>query len=278
MSGAVLEAGNLAKSNQGKVKNIVKKIEDSNALSEREKYIQSAQTEIDIKSQEILIKAAKPVLPANTTLDAEEKSPSVGLFTNQNPYLTLVLDPIDGTAEYLAEKDEYSICVGLILEGEAISALIYYPNLDILYYINEKHQGCIDNHHSISLFKNARPLDIKECKSPNRVFLKSYSKKPDPQSSIENLLKYNFDIKTSIDLEMGDSEILRKLISGEGLAFLTYSIQVRDLLLGAVIQSMEKGYAIDLSGNELIWPQGGAVKEAIFGVGEIPGKIIEALT
>lgn len=278
MSHAVLEAGELARAMQGKVKNLAKKIAAEEGLSEVEKYIRSAQTEIDIKSQEILIKAALEVLDKDTQLDAEEKSPSVHSFKGQNKNLTLVLDPIDGTFEYLSNKDEYSICVGLVFEGKVVSALVYYPNLDTLYYINEEGNGRVDKNHSLSHFNNSTPLEILDIKKPNLVYVGNFSNTIDSQMAKEKLERAGFEVITSTELGIGDSEILLKIIHGEGLAFLIFSSQVRDELIGAVLQAAENGYAINLTGRQLIWPQGGKIKEVIFGGGEIPNKLIAALT
>jgi 3'-phosphoadenosine 5'-phosphosulfate (PAPS) 3'-phosphatase len=189
MSEAVLEAGTLARAMQGKVKNLAKKIDEKEVTTEVERHIRSAQTEIDIKSQEILIKASREVLDENTVLDAEEESPSVNLFKNTNQDLTLVLDPIDGTAEYLSNKDEYSICVGLIFKGKVISALVYYPNLDTLYYIDESGKGFIDKNHSKSHFKDSSKIDLSKVQHPTRVYLGNFSNKKESMVAWEKLIQ-----------------------------------------------------------------------------------------
>jgi len=43
------------------------------------------------------------------------------------------VDPLDGTKEFIARNGEFSIMVGLAVEGKAVLGVVYQPILDLLY-------------------------------------------------------------------------------------------------------------------------------------------------
>src|SRR5690606_15740871 len=44
-----------------------------------------------------------------------------------------IVDPLDGTKEFLAQNGEFSIMIGLAVEGEAVLGVVYLPDGDLLY-------------------------------------------------------------------------------------------------------------------------------------------------
>lgn len=51
-----------------------------------------------------------------------------------------VIDPIDGTKDFIHQTDEFSVMVALVKEGVPVQAVVYAPALDELYYA-EKGNG-----------------------------------------------------------------------------------------------------------------------------------------
>ena len=94
-------------------------------------------------------------------LDAEEKTPSAKLFSSNGSETTLVIDPIDGTTQYIAGTEQYSICVGLLQKGKIITALIYFPNQNHFYFIGA------DGNAYVSKDDNLNQAKRLMAKSPN---------------------------------------------------------------------------------------------------------------
>jgi 3'(2'), 5'-bisphosphate nucleotidase len=44
-----------------------------------------------------------------------------------------VVDPLDGTKEFLAQNGEFSILIGLVVEGAPVLGVVYLPGRDVLY-------------------------------------------------------------------------------------------------------------------------------------------------
>ncbi len=69
-------------------------------------------------------------------------------------------------------------------------------------------------------------------------------------------------------------DALLKCLSGEYAACLFHSAQIRDILLGAIIEKVKGGYAMDWKGNNLVWPDGGRVPTSIFGFENPPDDLL----
>jgi 3'(2'), 5'-bisphosphate nucleotidase len=49
-----------------------------------------------------------------------------------------IVDPLDGTKEFIKKNDEFTVNIALIHKGTPVLGVIYAPALDILYYAEEK--------------------------------------------------------------------------------------------------------------------------------------------
>jgi 3'(2'), 5'-bisphosphate nucleotidase len=84
-------------------------------------------TEVDRRAEQIIVDALSSVSPGGRIV-GEELSPD--LVTNG---LVWIVDPLDGTKEFLAQNGEFSIMIGLAVRGEAVLGVVYLPALDVLY-------------------------------------------------------------------------------------------------------------------------------------------------
>lgn len=66
-------------------------------------------------------------------------------------------------------------------------------------------------------------------------------------------------------------------MSGNYYACIFHTPQIRDVLIGAIIEHIPGGYAIDWEGKKLIWTNGGRLKNAIFGFNTPPKEILSCL-
>lgn len=256
------QAGAAARLMQGRVANDGKDDDtsfpsDDAALRER----RAAKTLADEVAQEILLLAADQLLETTSTgLDAEEMTPSTTLFSKAptSPQ-TLVVDPIDGTIEYCEGKASYSVCVGLERGGEVVVALVYFPARDTMYrYIAGEAPVVIEQ---VSTAPQERPLHQSPSAPGTPVVYKNGRVAPETVTALE---KAGFRVRDDTDGGIGAPDAILACLSGEAVAYISHTRQMRDILLGAMIGGLPTGGAFDWQGAPLSWPSGGRVPRAVF--------------
>src|SRR5215467_3916524 len=50
-----------------------------------------------------------------------------------------VIDPLDGTKEYIKHNGEFSVMIGLAVNGVPVVGAVYQPTTDVLYYASQGH-------------------------------------------------------------------------------------------------------------------------------------------
>jgi 3'(2'), 5'-bisphosphate nucleotidase len=86
-------------------------------------------TAADRASNRILLAGLRSAFPADAILSEEEKDSGDRLERER----VWIVDPLDGTKEFLAGNGEFSVMVGLVERGEPVLGLVYLPALDVLY-------------------------------------------------------------------------------------------------------------------------------------------------
>lgn len=84
--------------------------------------------EQDKKAEELILKILKPKFPNHNFLCEES-----GNQGNDSEY-NWVIDPIDGTNNYIDGRDTYSISIGLERDKEIILGVVYLPKREELFY------------------------------------------------------------------------------------------------------------------------------------------------
>lgn len=92
----------------------------------REKADRSPVTDADEKAEVILLAGLKELLPGIPVL-AEETASREGLPALGDVFL--LVDPLDGTREFLAKNGEFTVNVGLVANGEPIMGCVHAPAL-----------------------------------------------------------------------------------------------------------------------------------------------------
>ena len=111
-------------------------------------------TNTDIKVEKILIEELKKARP-NFSLLSEES----GEENNKDNKNTWIIDPIDGTINFLHGIPHFAISIALKSNNEIISGLIYDPIKDEMFFA-EKNNGAFFNNHRIRVSKKN---DINDC-------------------------------------------------------------------------------------------------------------------
>lgn len=272
----IKQAGIVALNLQGKVENTGKEAE---ALFQHasKKIIDSitAKTIIDETVQEILLFHLKELFDTKeVTLDAEENTPLVKYFTSNSDKLSIIIDPIDGTIDYLNNDDRYSICLSLVSKGKVLTAIIFFPKRDHFYFLGADKIAYIAEYFFKDGLKNARILNSSDGSKSKIVYVNERVS----ENIVTSLKNLGYEIKTYTGTGTDWTTALLKCLSGEYKAFIAKLPHPRDILIGALIENgVKNGYGLDWSGKKLHWPKKGRIPEVIFGAGKPPKYILEIL-
>ena len=111
-------------------------------------------TNADIKTEKIIIEELKKARP-NYSIISEEN----GVEKNKDETNFWIIDPIDGTTNFLHGVPHFAISIALQSNNEMVCGLIYDPIKDELFYA-EKNHGAYFNNQRIRVSKKR---DIDEC-------------------------------------------------------------------------------------------------------------------
>ncbi len=104
-------------------------------------------TNSDLKVEKIIIEELKKARP-NYCIISEEN----GIFNNKDENNTWIIDPIDGTVNFLHGVPHFAISIALKSNDEIISGLIFDPIKDEMFFA-EKDNGAFFNNHRIKVSK-----------------------------------------------------------------------------------------------------------------------------
>lgn len=268
LSDAVREAGVLALKSQGTVKNDGKIEEGAPNESERLKAMRAAKTVIDEQVQEMLLKALLECFPKGDILvDGEETTPSLAHFSGST-HRSVVIDPIDGTLEYLEGKDTYSVCVALIEESTVAWAIVYFPARDIAYAVAPDGKAYAYTDFATTGTAQAKLIELPE--SGPRVLFKTRRVTANFE---QRFLDAGFEVREWDNYVQG----LLAVLTGDAVGYIACEPQMRDILIGPVIGSARGGFMCDWQGEDIIWPQSGRLPQAFFGNAAVEKEIRELL-
>ena len=111
-------------------------------------------TNADIKAEKIIIEELKKARP-NYSIISEES----GIEKNKDESNSWIIDPIDGTINFLHGIPHFAISIALQSKNEITSGLIFDPIKDEMFYA-EKNNGAFFNNQRIRVSKKN---DISEC-------------------------------------------------------------------------------------------------------------------
>ena len=111
-------------------------------------------TNSDLRVEKIIIEELKKAKP-NYSIISEEN----GIENNKDKNNTWIIDPIDGTVNFLHGIPHFAISIALLSNNEIISGLIFDPIKDEIFYA-EKDNGAFFNNQRIRVSKKN---EINDC-------------------------------------------------------------------------------------------------------------------
>ena len=130
-------------------------------------------TNSDLKTEKVIINELKKAKP-NYSIISEES----GIEINKDKNNTWIIDPIDGTVNFLHGVPHFAISLALKSNDEIVSGLIFDPIKNEMFYA-EKNNGAFFNNHRIKVSKKNKINDClfvtggKLDKEPDLPFRKS---------------------------------------------------------------------------------------------------------
>lgn len=86
-------------------------------------------TPADLESNEIICRGLATAFPGDT-ICSEENQPAVMESGKERVW---IVDPLDSTSNYVQHGDEYSLSIGLAINGEAVLGVVYNPSRNELF-------------------------------------------------------------------------------------------------------------------------------------------------
>ena len=102
-------------------------------------------TNADLKAEKIIIEELKKARPIYSILSEEN-----GVEINKDKNNTWIIDPIDGTINFLHGIPHFAISIALKTNDEIVSGLIFDPIKDETFYA-DKDNGAFFNNHRIKV-------------------------------------------------------------------------------------------------------------------------------
>lgn len=139
-------------------------IYNAEEIGERLKADQSPVTLADLAAHNSLAPALKQL--ADWPVVSEEDEASLAFRTAASRFW--LIDPLDGTKEFIAKNGEFTVNIALIDQGRSVLGVVYAPVLDLLYWGGpalgafRKQLGCIQE---INVAKNAhKQTEVQPCR------------------------------------------------------------------------------------------------------------------
>lgn len=86
-------------------------------------------TQADHAANAVIVESLRRAFPEDAILSEESKDSAERLRARR----VWIVDPLDGTKEFLARNGEFSIMIGLVEDGEPVLGVVYLPDGDVLY-------------------------------------------------------------------------------------------------------------------------------------------------
>nr|WP_040439415.1 3'(2'),5'-bisphosphate nucleotidase CysQ [Algicola sagamiensis] len=129
----------------------------SGDFTQSEKSDESPVTSADLAANQIVIEHLQRLTPDIPMIS--EESQHIALSDRENWPRYWLIDPLDGTQEFIYRSGDFAVNIALIEGHEPIFGLIYWPEKDIYYY-GIKGEGAFKE-------ANGQKEQIKVCASPS---------------------------------------------------------------------------------------------------------------
>ena len=193
-------------------------------------------TASDKKVEKILIEELQKARPNYSILSEE-----IGKISNDESF-KWIIDPIDGTANFLHGIPHFAISIGLEQDGEIICGIIYDPIKDEM-FVAEKGNGSYLNNQRIRVSSRSK---LKDC-----IIFTGGPKKEgkDRETSLKEY--YNFSSKVQIPIrKLGSAALdMAYVAAGRCDGFWQKYLSYWDIAAGIILVKESGGFVTDYYGE-----------------------------
>ena len=194
-------------------------------------------TKYDKMVQEKLKKGLNEILPEAAFVGEEEEEHS-----SVAEGLAFIIDPIDGTTNFVKNMKASVISIGITRDGKAYAGVIYNP------FEDEMYTGIIGK----GAFCNGKPISVSDEPLSNGLVL--FGASPYYEELNELSFKYAYKyFKEALDLRRSGTAAydLCTIASGRGELFFELKLSPWDYAAGAALVTAAGGVITDIDGGEL---------------------------
>ena len=140
-------------------------------LTETEKDDGSPLTRADMASHHVIIKGLKGISPDKPILSEESVDSFVQQYPSPDSIISFwLVDPLDGTKEFIAGRDEYTVNIALVEKEKPLLGVIYAPALDTLWF-GAAEVGAYRIEHAAAAFSEHAQMDPTACIAAKQMLL-----------------------------------------------------------------------------------------------------------
>ena len=229
MTKAVYKAGNI----------LIKDFREVENLQVSKKGIGDFVTSADLNSEKTIIKILEKAYP-EIKIISEETNSEINLNNHEKKW---IIDPLDGTLNFLHGLPHFAISIALMIKEEIISGIIFDPIKDELFWA-EKGVGAFLNNKRIRVsgrryLKDAlvsTGIPWKGMESSHKNYLKI----------LENIMKNSSGIR-----RYGSAALdLAYVAAGRYDVFWEFNLKTWDIAAGALLVKESGGYVGNINKNE----------------------------
>ena len=148
-----------------------------------------------------------------------------------------VVDPIDGTKEFIEGVPQFAVSIGLVVDGQPMLGVVYNPATDRLFQAAKGHGAVL----------NGQPIHISTREQIEGAFL--LVSRSEPKRKFES-----FAGLCKLEPTGSIAYRLAQVAGGEGDATLTFrSLREWDVCAGVLIVEEAGGMVLDGEGNRLVF-------------------------
>lgn len=200
-----------------------------------EKSLNQLVSFVDITSEQMLVKGLKEITPEAGFITEEST------VENSSSDFQWIIDPLDGTTNFLFQHQQFAISIALQYKDETIFGCIYIPFMNEIYMANP--DGAFLNFHSFKMMERA-PLS--NCLIATGFPYYDFKELDQYLQILKHLMKHTRGLR-----RMGSAAIdLAYTAEGKFNGFFELNLSPWDVAAGAYIVKQAGGMVIDFNGGD----------------------------
>lgn len=191
---------------------------------------------VDKEAEKMIVVGLKILLPDAGFITEE------GTVSQEQKEFTWIIDPLDGTTNFIHGLPIYSISVGLMKQGEMVGGIVYELNKDEIFYA-WKGGGAFMNHRPIRV---SPVKDIAESLLATGFPYYNFDKLPNYLAILNELMINSHGLR-----RLGSAAVdLAYVACGRCEGFFEYNLNSWDIAAGILLVKEVGGVVTDFSGND----------------------------